>query len=140
MRTLSLILLFTVPAMAGAVPLTDNVLFAFEKCRSLSADLLKGQLWEAPAAAFDDQCVKSSEKKDELDCAFFDPGSTKAISKETFTGGSDLGEAELKDKHGRKMKFLIGKNFASYESGPVLKACVVIYIFEKDALKQKGKN
>ena len=140
MRILSfLLLIFIVPA-ASAVPLSDNVLFAFEKCKSLAVDLGKGQLREASAAAFDVRCVRVPEKKGELVCAFFDPGSTKPLSKETFTGGSELGEAEIKDQHGRKIKFLIGKGFASYESGPELKACVGIYIFEQDALKRKDQK
>lgn len=142
MRTLSFlfILLTTSSVYAGLTPLTDNVLLAFEKCKSLSADLEKGLLKEAPSAAFDVRCEKSAEKKDELSCSFYDQGSSKALSKETFTGGSDLGEATLTDKNGRKIKFLIGKGFASYESGPELKACVGIFIYEKDALKRKAGN
>lgn len=142
MRTLSLffILFVSTSASAALTPLTDNVLFAFEKCKSLSADLEKGQLKEAPSAAFDVRCEKSSEKKDELACSFYDPGSSKTLSKETFSGGSDLGEATLTDKAGRKIKFLIGKGYASYESGPELKACVGIFIYEKDALKRKAGN
>jgi len=137
LRILSLILLFMAPAFAG-VPLTDNVLLAFEKCKSLSVDLEKGQLKEAPAAAFDVRCEKVPDTKEDLLCAFYDQGSSKALSKESFTGSSDLGVAELKDKTGKKMKFLIGKSYASYESGPEQKVCIGIYIFEKDALKRKA--
>jgi hypothetical protein len=86
------------------------------------------------------KCERSQEKKEELLCSFYDTGSSKPLSKETFTGGSDLGVAELKDKAGRKIKFLIGKSFASYESGPEQKVCVGIFIFEKDALKRKGNQ
>lgn len=140
MRILSLltILLFSVaPAFAG-VPLTDNVLLAFEKCKSLSVDLEKGQLKEAPAAAFDVRCEKVPETKEDLICSFYDPGSSKVLGKEPFTGTSDLGVAEIKDKTGKKMKFLIGKSYASYESGPEQKVCIGIFIFEKDALKRKA--
>lgn len=137
MRILSLLLLFITPAFAG-VPLTDNILLAFEKCKALSVDLEKGQLKEGPAAAFDVRCEKVPDTKEELLCSFYDPGSNKALSKETFTGSSDLGVAEIKDKTGKKMKFLIGKSFASYESGPEQKVCIGIYIFEKDALKRKA--
>lgn len=140
MRTLSIVLFLTSLNAFAGVPLTDNVLFAFEKCKSLSADLEKGQLKEAPSTAFDVRCEKVADKKDELTCAFYDPGSSKALSKETFSGGSDLGVAELTDGKGKKIKFLIGKGYASYESGPELKACVGIYIFEKDALKRKAAN
>jgi hypothetical protein len=138
LRILSLILLFITPAFAG-VPLTDNVLFAFEKCKSLSVDLEKGQLKEAIAPSFDVRCEKVPETKEDLTCSFYDQGSTKALSKEAFTGSSDLGVAELKDKNGRKMKFLIGKGYASYESGTEQKVCIGIYIFEKEALKRKSK-
>ena len=138
MRILSLIFLFITPAFAG-VPLTDNILFAFEKCKFLSVDLEKGTLKEAVASSFDVRCEKVPETKEDLSCSFYDPGSTKALSKEEFTGSSDLGVAELKDKTGKKMKFLIGKSFASYESGPEQKVCIGIYIFEKEALKRKAK-
>lgn len=125
------------PAFAG-VPLTDNVLFAFEKCKSLSVDLEKGTLKEAPSVAFDVRCEKIPDTKEDLSCSFYDQGSSKALSKESFMGSSDLGVAELKDKTGKKMKFLIGKNYASYESGSEQKVCIGIYIFEKDALKRKA--
>ena len=137
MRIFCLILIFISSAYA-AVPLTDNVLFAFEKCKSLSVDLEKGQLKEAVTTSFDVRCEKDSDKKNDLVCSFHDTGSSKPLSKETFTGGSDLGVAELKDKEGRKIKFLIGKQYASYESGPEQKVCAGIFIFEKEALKRKG--
>jgi len=137
LRILSLFLLFMAPAFAG-VPLTDNVLLAFEKCKSLSVDLEKGQLKEAPSPAFDVRCEKVPDTKEDLICSFYDTGSSKALSKEAFTGSSDLGVAELKDKTGKKIKFLIGKSFASYESGPEQKVCIGIYIFEKEALKRKA--
>lgn len=137
MRIFCLILL-SISASYAAVPLTDNVLFAFEKCKSLSVDLDKGQLKEALAASFDVRCEKDADKKNELTCSFYDTGSSKPLSKETFTGGSDLGVAEIKDNAGRKIKFLIGKQFASYESGPEQKVCAGIFIFEKEALKRKS--
>lgn len=137
MRIFCLILL-SISASYAAVPLTDNVLFAFEKCKSLSVDLDKGQLKEAVATSFDVRCEKDADKKNDLICSFYDTGSNKPLSKETFTGGSDLGVAEIKDKDGRKIKFLIGKQFASYESGPEQKVCAGIFIFEKEALKRKG--
>lgn len=135
MRYLSLIFFFF--GTAHAVPLSDNVLFAFEKCKTLSVDLEKGLLKESPADAFDIHCQKISDNPKGLKCSFFEQGSTKKIMEDIFTGGSELGAAELTDKNNRKIRFLIGKNFASYESGSELKACAGIHIFEKDALKKK---
>jgi hypothetical protein len=140
LRFISLFILLTTSALAGVVPLTDNVLFAFEKCKSLSVDLQKGQLKEAPAPTFDLHCSRSKEVKTDFDCAYFDTGSDKKLSQETYSGGSELGVAELKDKTGKKLKFLIGKGFASYESGPEQKVCIGIFIFEQDALKQKASS
>jgi hypothetical protein len=121
---------------AWAVPLKDNILFGFEKCKSLSVDLEKGLLKEVPASSFDVHCKKKNET--DFSCDFFETGSTKSIGLEVFSGGSELGVAELKDKHQRKLRFLIGKNFASYESGPEQKVCIGIYLFEQDALKKKS--
>lgn len=137
MRLISFILLLTVSAMAGAVPLKDNILLGFDKCKSLSVDLNKGQLTEAVATSFDMICkIKTGS---ELNCDYFETGSSKKISTAVFTGGSELGEAELKDKEGRKIRFLIGKNFASFESGPEQKVCIGIYLFEQDAIKKSKR-
>lgn len=137
MRLISLILIFAVPAIAGAVPLKDNVLFGFDKCKALSVDLNKGQLTEAVASSFDMVCkIKTGP---ELNCDYFETGSSKKIATGVFTGGSELGEAELKDKEGRKIRFLIGKNFASFESGPEQKVCIGIYLFEQDAIKKSKR-
>ena len=120
----------------GGVPLKDNVLFAFEKCKMLTADLEKGQLKETVESSFDLHCKKASDR--EYKCEYFEPSSNKKQNTETFTGDSDLGVAELKSSDGKKLKFLIGKNYAVFESGPELKACVGIYIFEQEALKKKS--
>lgn len=130
-----ILLLFPVLAFS-AVPLRDNVLFGFEKCKSLSVDLEKGQLKEAVSSSFDLHCKKKEALT--MSCDFFETGSSKKIEEHTFTGGSDLGVAELVDGKGRKIRFLIGKNYASYESGPEQKVCIGIYLFEKDALKAKS--
>lgn len=125
---------------ALAVPLKDNVLFAFEKCKSLSVDLEKGQLKEtAVAPPFDLHCAKVKDEPNALKCFYFDPGSDKKLSEETFTGGSELGAAELKDKAGTKIRFLIGKNYASYENPVDHKVCVGIYLFEQEAIKKAKK-
>ncbi len=139
MRRSSLFLLFfAAPAFAGVVPLKDNVLFAFERCKALSVDLKKGQLREAVVASFDLHC-KRTETPLELRCEYFDPGGEKALRGETFTGGSELGAATLVAAGGTKLRFLIGKDFAAYESGPEQKVCVGIYLFEADARKRTGK-
>lgn len=120
----------------GGVPLKDNLLFAFEKCKMLAPDVEKGQLKETLESSFDLHCKKSSER--DFKCDYFEASSNKKQKEETFNGDSDLGVAELKSADGKKIKFLIGKNFATYESGPELKACVGIYLFEQDALKKKS--
>lgn len=137
MLVLKFLIMLMVPVYAGAIPIKDNVLFGFEKCKSLSVDLGKGLLKESVSSSFDVHC----RKKEGLDfaCDFFETGSTKKISEEIFSGGSDLGVAELKDKDHRKIKFLIGKNFASFESGSEQKVCIGIYLFEQDALKKANR-
>lgn len=137
MRYLLFLTLVSFKSLA-AVPLKDNVLFAFEKCKALSVDLEKGQLREAVSSSFDLHCMKSADAPLALKCYYFDAGSNKKLKEETFTGGSDLGVAELRESSGKVIKFLIGKNFASYESGPEQKVCAGIYLFEKDALKKKN--
>lgn len=121
----------------AAVPLSDNILFAFEKCKSLSVDLEKGQLKEAVSSSFDLHCLRKNENPLEFKCSYFDAGSDKKLKDETFTGGSDLGVAELKNGSDKRIKFLIGKSFASFEAGSELKLCAGIYLFEKDALKRR---
>lgn len=135
MLPVNLILLFLSFSVFSAVPLKDNILFGFEKCKALSVDLEKGQLKESVTSSFDVHCRKKDAL--ELDCIFYETGSSKKISQEKFSGGSDLGVGELKDKEGRKIRFLIGKNYASFESGPEQKVCIGIFIFEKEALKAK---
>jgi hypothetical protein len=133
-----LFLSFTINAQT--VSLKDNVLFGFEKCKSLSVDLEKGQLIEASSNSFDLHCRKISQESQDLKCSFFDAGSDKKINEIVFSGGSHLGAAELKDNNGRVIKFLIGKKFASYESPSERKVCVGIFIFEQDALKQRASS
>lgn len=138
MRFLNFIFLFiTVPAWSGTVPFKDNLLFGFEKCKSLSVDLKKGLLKEAISPSFDMVCKR--KEGNELNCEYFETGSSTKISSGVFRGGSELGEAELKDNEGRIIKFLIGKNFASFESGPEQKVCIGIYLFEQDAIKKSKR-
>lgn len=125
---------------ANSIPIKDNLLFAFEKCKSLSVNLEKGQLNEISISSFDLHCRKSPEKSLEFKCDYFDAGSNKKVGQEVFNGGSNLGEAELISKDDKKIKFLIGKGFASYESGSEHKVCAGIFIFEQDALKQQSSS
>lgn len=118
-------------------PLSDGILFGFEKCKKLSVDLEVGQLKEEVVSSFDIHCKKTLKDSKELDCIFFDTGSNKKIGQEFFTGGSDLGRGELTGPTGNKIKFLLGKKYASYESKLNEKVCVGIFIFEQDALKKK---
>lgn len=136
---LFILILVATPGYAGVVALKDNILFAFEKCKSLSVDLHKGQLKEAVVSSFDLHCLKVPDKPLDMKCIFFETGSQKKSSEAMFKGGSDLGEALLKDKEGRKIKFLIGKGFASFESPSEQKVCIGIYLFEHDALKRKSR-
>jgi hypothetical protein len=73
-------------------------------------------------------------------CDYFDAGSTTKLKQEIFSGGSYLGVGELNEKSGNKIKFLIGKGFASFNSGTEQKVCAGIFIFEQDALKQKASS
>lgn len=133
-------ILVTTPGQAGVVSLKDNILFAFEKCKALSVDLHKGQLKEAVVSSFDLHCRKIPGKPLGLKCEFFKTGSQKKDSEAVFKGGSELGEGLLKDDKGRKIQFLIGKGFASFESPPEQKVCIGIFLFEKDALKKKSSQ
>ena len=137
-----IIILFTLgaQAFAGVVPLKDNFLIAFEKCKVLSVDLEKGQLREAVVSSLDLHCLKVAGEPLQVRCDFFENQAHQKTDESTFTGGSELGVASLKDRNGRKIKFLIGKGFASFESPEENKVCAGIYLFEKDALKKKAGN
>lgn len=125
---------------ASVVPLPDNVLFGFEKCKSLTVDLENGRLIEAVASPLDLHCQKTKADKLEFKCTSFDFGSNKKSGEDIYTGGSDLGVAELSSKNGKKIKFLIGKSYASYESISEKKVCAGIFIFEQAALKKKASS
>lgn len=137
---LLLLLLNLFSLKADTVPLSDNILFGFEKCKKLSVDLEKGLLKEAVISSFDIHCRKNPAENIQFECTFFETGSNKKTKVQNFWGGSDLGRGELIDKKGSKIKFLIGKNFASFESGPDQEVCAGIFIFEKAALKQKSSS
>lgn len=122
------------------VPVKDNLLFAFEKCKSLQIDLKNGQLLETKVSSFDLHCRKPDLKSLEFSCSFYDSKSSKASLEKKFTGGSNLGVGELQSKEGDKIQFLIGKGFASFESGTDRKTCIGIFVFEKEALKRSSMN
>lgn len=123
-----------------AVPIKDNILFAFDRCRELRVDLEKGQLKESLTTSFDLVCKKVRGAESEFQCEFFDTQTGKKILEEKFTGGSDLGVARLNSATSAEIKFLIGKKFASYDSIKERRVCVGIYLFEKDALKKKSNQ
>lgn len=132
------IFFISLSVFAKPVAIKDNILFGFEKCKELSVDLEKGQLIEAKTSSFDLHCKKVAGEELNFKCSFFETGSANKFHEAVFTGGSNLGIAELKDTEGQKIIFMIGKTFASYESGTRgNKVCAGVFIFEQDALKQK---
>jgi hypothetical protein len=131
-------LLLSYQLIAQPIEIKDNILFGFERCKTLSVDLQKGQLKESIATTFDVVCRKKAEI--EFDCEFYETGSSKKIGQEVFTGGSELGIGELKSANGQKITFLIGKPFASFYSGGEQKACVGLFFLEKEALKKAKKR
>jgi hypothetical protein len=146
MRIMQILLVFIlllpskVLASAPLVSIKDNVLLAFEKCKSLSVNLEKGQLIEGRSPSFDLVCKKINGSETDFSCEFFEAGSSKKYSEEKFTGGSNLGVAELRSSSGAKVRFLFGKSFASFESPADFKACLGFYLFEKDALKEQSRR
>jgi hypothetical protein len=124
--------------MAKPLPLKENLLFGFERCKALSVDLEKGQLKEELSNTFDVICRNKGEFQ--FSCEFYETGSSKKISEEVFTGGSELGIGELKSSVGQKITFLLGKPFASFQSTIEQKVCVGVFFFEREALKKAKKN
>ena len=136
----ALFLTLTSSSASVVMPLNDNVLFAFEKCKTLSVNLEKGQLVEAVVPSFDLHCRKNRTNPLEFLCDYFETGSSTHLKQEKFFGGSFLGKVDLSDSSGKKIQLLVGKNFASYQSGPDQKVCAGIFIFEQDALKRKSSS
>lgn len=140
MSVLSFFLLFPILAFGAAMPLQDNLLFAFDRCKILSVDLKSGKWQESYSNSFDIHCRKSSDNKNKMNCDFFATDSSNKISQEIYKGGSELGAAELLGPEGKKITFLLGHKFASFESPSEKKVCVGIYLFEQEALKKKKQN
>jgi hypothetical protein len=89
--------------------------------------------------SFDVHCRKKSDDKHSLSCDFFEIGSNKKIKTQEFSGGTQLGEGILVSKEQDEIKFLIGKNHASFKNFKNHQVCIGIFIFEKEALNSKPK-
>ena len=137
LRRLSILLLFPVLAFGSGMPVQDNILFAFDRCKTLSVDLKTGNWQESFARPFDLHCKRSSDDKFQLNCDFFATDSSKKLSQEVYKGGTDLGAADLSGPSGKKIRFLLGYKFASLESPSERMTCAGIYLFEQEALKKK---
>ncbi len=140
MSVLRLLILFPALAYGAPMPVQDNILFAFDRCKSLSVDLKTGNWQEKFAPSFDIHCRKSADEKLQFVCDFFATDSSKKIVQEFYKGGSDLGAAELTGPERKTIKFLLGHKYASFESPSEKKTCAGIYLFEQEALKKKNKQ
>jgi hypothetical protein len=138
---LFLSLLYQPTTHSKIVPLSDNVVFAFEKCKTLSVDLEKGLLVESLSPSFDLHCKKISDSMNSngLLCDLFREGSNKKNEQIRFTGGSDLGRAQLKSDTGMSINFLVGKKYASFsnQSEHQSQMCVGFFLFEKELMQKK---
>jgi len=122
------------------MPIQDNILFAFDRCKVISVDLKSGKWQESFDSSFDIHCRKSTDEKKQMICDFFATDSSKKISQENYKGGSELGAAELLGPEGKKITFLLGHKYASFESPSEKKICAGIYLFEQEALKKKKQG
>jgi len=138
---LFLSLLYQPTTHSKIVPLSDNVVFAFEKCKTLSVDLEKGLLVESLSPSFDLHCKKISDSMNSngLLCDLFREGSNKKNEQIRFTGGSDLGRAQLKSDTGMSINFLVGKKYASFsnQSEHQSQMCAGFFLFEKELMQKK---
>ena len=144
----SLFILLVTSAFAAEVPFGDNILFAFEKCKTLTVDLKSGTLTEAQLDAFDLHCRVRGKDQMEYTCESFDPGSEKKIALELLRGGKDKNNiGTLRNVGGGSIRVNLEKNTAQYET-PTMdevgiaygrKMCVGIYLYEKEALKKRPK-
>jgi hypothetical protein len=141
--------LISLSTFAAEVPVKDNILFAFEKCKSLSVDLNTGLLKENNEKAFDIHCKMKSSDEMEFTCDFFDPGSDQKQSVELLRGGKDKNNVgTLRNAYGTFLRLYFEKSSAQYETSIISddgrsygkKVCSGIYILEKEALKKKTKS
>ena len=125
--------------------LNDNLLFAFDKCRTFNLNLKKTAIEEAHSRPFDLHCVQANTDKKLFKCDYFDTASNKKGDLENLTGGKVGKLGTLTSKGGTSIRFSLEKGSASYEviipSEDGLensrKLCVGIFLFEKEALKRK---
>ena len=140
-----LISLLIAPVFASDVqPLGDNILFAFERCQTLSVDLKKAGLQVATVPGFDMHCVMNSSNVLEFKCDYIDVVTNKKMQLEVMSGGKKGSNVSLMSKGGTTIKFVIGNQNAYYmtaltdnESIQGSKVCSGIFLFEKEALKKK---
>lgn len=126
-------------------PLGDSILFAFDKCRTITVNLDKLALEESNSPAFDIHCVNDSLNKLNFKCLFYDPGSNIKRSQEALQGGKIEKRGELSNQGGTRLYFSLEKGTAAFDSplasspkeNPSRKICAGVFIFEKDALKRK---
>ena len=143
---LNLFFILMTSAFAAEVPFGDNILFAFEKCKTLTVDLKSGTLTEAQVDAFDLHCKVKGKDQMEYTCESFDTGSDKKTGLELLRGGKDKNNiGTLRNAGGGTIRLNVEKNTAQYETLTMdevgiaygRKMCVGIYLYEKEALKKK---
>lgn len=137
-----LFLLTSAVYAAEVEPIQDNVLFAFERCQSLSVDLKKAGITSTNLPGFDMHCKSGSGL--EFKCDYIDIKTNKHGQLEVFNGGKTGSKVVLTSKGGSSLKFLIGQQSAYYETSlsdneqiQGKKICSGIFLLEKDALKLK---
>jgi hypothetical protein len=145
---LNLLFLLVTSVYAAEIPFGDNILFAFEKCKTLNVDLNAGTLTEVQVDAFDLHCKTQDSDLMNYTCESFDPSSQKKIGLEQLKGGKDKnGIGNLRNAGGGYIRVSLEKNTAQYET-PLMdelgrkygrKMCVGIYLYEKDGLKKKAQ-
>lgn len=123
----------------------DNILFAFDKCRTFNLDLKKTAIVEVESRPFDIHCVQANTDKKLFKCDYFDTATNKKGDLENMSGGKSGMLGILSSKGGTSIRFSIEKGSASFQA-PITtadgsenshKLCVGIFLFEKDALKRK---
>ena len=69
-------------------------------------------------------------------CDLFREGSNKKNEQIKFTGGSELGRAQLKSDTGMSINFLVGKKYASLsnQSEHQSQMCAGFFLFEKEGV------
>lgn len=72
-------------------------------------------------------------------CDMFREGSNKKNEQIRFTGGSELGRAQLKSDDGMTINFLVGKKYASFsnQSEHQPQMCAGFFLFEKELMQKK---